>query len=191
MKLTQAILEDKMRFHLERAKKELMKAKPESDPDKAPIMPCAVALWDSGTEKEYRAGWADNREKHIWGNVISRACALTHASAIIGRFITTMVNSIMIGKELGIQPSEMNFAEYQERLFGYVKKSTGQDRLSGLPEKFRLDCITICAMGPRFKDSVLNQSYEFRDGVWTFPPNPHGANGFNQAQINVIPKWWQ
>lgn len=103
-----------------------------------------------------------------------------------------MVKSADIAKEMGINPKNMEFEEYQEILMEFVKKTTGGERLSGLPPHLRMDCISIAAMGPQFKDRMLNQPFEHRNGVWTFPTaDLLDFNSYAGIQINLVPKWWQ
>lgn len=189
VKLTEEVIKSKMRLHMERAKKELMKANPDPDPDCTPLEHAAIAVWNNGIEKYFPGRWKGLTEKRIWGRAVSEACKLSHVSVITGRFIATMVSSEKVAEELGIDPGKMSFDEYQTKMFDWVERTTGQKRLAYLPEKFRQDCIIVCAMGPGFQDLILNQPYEFRNGVWLFPQVQFPYQ--DEGQINVIPKWWQ
>src|SRR5437773_2252824 len=91
--LNEKVVRDKMLWQLELGKKELLRSQEPKSIYDSPICPAAIALWDSGRQKEFRAGFKGTGDKREWGRAVSEACRLTHATGLILRLAATMLSS--------------------------------------------------------------------------------------------------
>lgn len=193
--VTPEFVEDRVRHYMDVAKEELRAVGQEKSGQESGFMPKATVIMPDGTEANLGIAWNSTQQKreHMWR--LSQTCKLFNVSACIIRINGTGANMAKIAKEvlhlnIDFDPTDRAKRQYlDERLFAWIKKTTGGNHLGDLPPQYRFDWLIVCGLGPRIPEISVGETYEWRDGKLEFTPIFKPGQG-GMFIIDMFPKWW-
>lgn len=174
-------------------KREIEAIGPETNADTSDFCPVGTVISPAGQEASVPLGHnsAADKRKKMWA--VSQACKIMSASALLVRFAGTSVKVEKIAKEIHLHPphpmDRVKYQYFEDKLFEWVEKKTGQRRLGGLPREYTQDALIVSAIGPGLTDIGLFGKYEWRDGKLIMG-EPDGTGQGWQAEFSMVPKWW-
>jgi hypothetical protein len=189
--ITQEILQERCRHYTEVAKQELEKCGPESDNDRSDFCPTATVFGASGVEaSNVRVGFKDGQKRQMM-YALSQTCKTLLAQAVVFRMVATACNLPEVAKAMGLNmpdPRDRQKMRYlEERMWKWIEKNYGRERLSALPPELRKDVIWVCGIGPKLKDAAVITEYRWENGQLVF--NRSFEEG--EMRMEMIPRWWQ
>lgn len=188
--ITQEVLQERCQHYLQIAKQELEAIGPENDPDSSAYTPVATVFGQMGQEGNVKIGYHRGEKRNMM-YALSDTCKTLLAQAVIVRHVATAANMHQIGKAMGLNPPDPHNRQkvkyFEERMWKWIEKNYGRQRLSALPAEFRHDIIFVAGMGPKLEDCGTGCTYQWENGKFVTKDAPPGM----ECIQSMIPRWWQ
>jgi hypothetical protein len=189
--ITQEILKERCLHYAGVARQELEACGPEDTPDSSDFCPTAAVFMADGWEiSSLRVGFRPG-QKGAMMRALSQMCKTVLAQAVILRIVATTANMLQIAEAMHLNvpdPYDRQKVRYfEERMWPWIEKNFGKQRLSALPPEFRCDTIMVGGMGPKLADEGAMVPYRWEHGkLICEEPMTDG-----EVRMEMIPRWWQ
>jgi hypothetical protein len=189
--ITQEILKERCRHYTEVARQELEACGPEDNPDSSDFCPTATIFMADGWEiPTLRVGFKDG-QKRAKMYALSQMCKTLLVQAVILRIVATNADVLKLAKAMGLEPPDPRNRQkveyFEERMWKWIEKNYGRERLSALPPELRTDCIMVGGMGPKLQDAGAVTEYRWENGKLVCEKTMEDG----EMRVSMIPRWWQ
>jgi hypothetical protein len=189
--ITQEVLKERCRHYTEVAKRELQECGPSSDNDSSGFTPTATVFGANGLEApNVRVGFEDGQKRRMM-RALSETCKTMLAQAVILRIVATTANTLTLAKAMELNmpdPYDRQKMKYfEERMWKWIEKNYGRQRLSALPPEYRTDVIMVGGMGPKLRDTGTMTEYRWENDKLICGETLEDG----EVRMEMIPRWWQ